>query len=115
MPDRNPTRSELLDLVQAQSESSQDLSERLVRIEKLVDRQETRNDRQEDRNQGAFYAVIFGLVLIVITVGVEVILSTKHDDSMYANVYTSIMNIQSKTSSLQDQIDVLEAKNPYLK
>lgn len=115
MTEKLPTRTEILDLVQAQAETAQNLSERLVEIERLVEKQESRNDKQESRNQNGFYAVIFAFLIIVITVAVQVLLSTKHDDSVYGGIYNKVIDVQTNESNLQDQFDVLKAKNPYLK
>ena len=108
MADKSPTRSEILDTVQAQSESLQEMSERLVRTEKLV-------EKQESRNQNALYAVIIGFFFIVVSVAVEVIISTKHEDAVYAGVYNAIISMEDRVLSAQHQIDLLRAKNPYLK
>jgi len=48
-------------------------------------------------------------------VAVEVILSTKHDDSVYTGIYDKVIDVENKNSDLQEQIDLLKAKNPYLK
>ncbi len=110
-----PKDQKVLDLVVAQSQTTQDLSERVVKVEKIVERQEHNNDRQESKNQNAFYAVIFAFVLIVVTVAVEVILSTRHEDSVYGGLYDKLMEVDDKASNVQKQIDLLRAKNSYLK
>jgi tetrahydromethanopterin S-methyltransferase subunit G len=115
MADRFPTRTEFLDLKQAQDQSTQDLSERLVKIEKLVDEQQSRNNRQEDRNQGILYAVIVAFLLVVLGVAAEVLLTTKHDDSIYGEIYSQVISVEEKLSGLQNQFDLLKAKNSYLK
>lgn len=115
MVDKAPTKTEILGLVQAQAETSQDISERLVRIEKLVDKQESRNDKQESRNQGALYAVIIGFFLVVVAVAVEVTISTKHEDSVYGQIYSDILDLGNKISDLRGQFDLLKARNSYLR
>ncbi len=115
MADKAPTKTEILGLVQAQSETTQDISERLVRIEKLVDKQESRNDKQESRNQGALYAVILGFFFIVVAVAVEIIISNRQDNSVYNGINSEITETQNRVSDIQNQMDVLKAKNSYLR
>lgn len=113
------SESKILSLVQAQSQTSEALSERLVKMEGLV-------EKQESRNQNLLYAVLFALVFIVITVAVEVILSTGREDRSMATFYAEIQDVKDEQVSrnrdvddniflLQNQFDILKARNPYLK
>lgn len=97
MADIVPSKAEIFKLAQAQSDSIQELSERLVKIERLA-------EKQESRNHGVIYAVLIASVLILVTVGVEVILSTNNDQ-------TTIMSIMGKINSVENQN--VEARNEF--
>ncbi|HEY4522159.1 MAG TPA: hypothetical protein VJH91_00785 [Candidatus Paceibacterota bacterium] len=109
------SESRILSLEQAQSQTSKDVSERLVKIEGLV-------ERQEGRNQSLLYAVVFALVFIVITVAVEVMLSNRSDTGYMQGFYERIQDQQNVSDDLEKQIldvrhqfDLLRARNSYLK
>jgi hypothetical protein len=109
------SESSILGLVQAQSKTSEDLSERLANLEELV-------DKQEGRNQNVVYAVLFALAFIVITVAVEVILSNRQDASSMSDFYNKVDEMRTENSAqnqniqqLNQQFELLHAKNSYLK
>lgn len=109
------SESRILGLEQAQAQTSKDLSERLVKIEGLV-------ERQEDRNQNLLYAVLIACVFIVITVAVEVVLSNRNDADYMHEFYGKTAaqkeitdRIETSMTNLQHQIDLLRARNGYLK
>ena len=119
MADKNPTKTEILGTVQAQAETLKELSERLVKIE-------GQTEKQESRNQNIIYAVLFALAFIVVTVSVEVILSSKSDNSVANDFSERLFNIQENTNNkmnglqgtingIQSEILLLRAKNSYLK
>lgn len=118
MADKNPTKTEILGIVQAQLDSAKEISERLVRVEKSVDKQESKNDN-------IIYAVLIGLVFIVVTVAAEVILSNYHYDSIATKFSEKVMEIQNSNSEkngiinseiqdLNHKFELLRVKNPYL-
>lgn len=103
-----PIRTEILDLKKAQAETAQAFSERLVKVEGVV-------EKQESRNQGILYAVIIGCLFIVVTVAVEVIISNKSEATKYDQIFDSLIEMQKDNDDIQYEIELLRAKNPYLK
>jgi hypothetical protein len=93
---------------QAQAETLETLSARLVKIETLA-------EKQESRNQTVLYAVLMAAVFIVVTVAVEVIISRGQDGSDMNNFYSQMATIKQQQNSLQEEYDMLKARNPYLK
>lgn len=98
MADIVPSKAEIFKLAQAQSDSIQELSERLVKIEKLAEKQET-------RNQGVIYAVLIASVLILVTVGVEVILSTNNDQTTTLNIMGKINSIENQNVDIKNKLE----------
>jgi len=115
MTDRIPSKAEILNVVGAQSETLGELSKRLVKIEQLA-------DKQESRNFNIIIAVIIAAVLIVATVAVQVSLSDKSDRERSDHFLEQIhmvnegqLKLEIKQSDLQDAIDSIRTRNPYLK
>ncbi|MBI4225333.1 MAG: hypothetical protein HY617_03295 [Candidatus Sungbacteria bacterium] len=115
MTDRIPSKAEIFNVVEAQSETLDELSKRLVKIEQL-------SDKQESRNFNIIIAVIIAAVLIVVTVAVQVLLSDKSDrernDNLLEQIHTTKeeqLKLDIKQSNLKDTMDSLRTKNPYLK
>jgi tetrahydromethanopterin S-methyltransferase subunit G len=122
MSEKAPTKTEILGVVEAQSDTLQELSERLVKMEKLSERLsniENLTTKQETRNQNVLYIVLFGLVFIVVTVAVTVILTNKDNESISTMTANKIHDTENKNldkiTDIQNQINLLRAKNPYLK
>lgn len=108
MANKAYTRSEFLGVVEAQNETLQELSERLVRTENLT-------EKQENRNQNTLYVVAIAAVFIVVTVAVEVLLSNRDTSWRDDRAFNQYAKSQAKAADLQEQINVLKARNPYLK
>ena len=53
--------------------------------------------------------------LVVVAVAVEVTISTKHEDSVYGQIYSDILDLGNKISDLRGQFDLLKARNSYLR
>jgi hypothetical protein len=122
MPDTIPSKAEIFKITQAQSESVQQISERLVKIENLA-------DKQESRNKNIIIAVLFAFIAIVVTVAVQVSVSEKRDwaqakDFLEKVQQAKVDNIElqgqldllkSQNATLQNNIDSMKTRNPYLK
>lgn len=115
MTDKIPSKAEIFNVVEAQSETLDELSKRLVKIEQL-------SDRQESRNFNIIIAVIIATFLIIATVAAQVLLSNKSDRGRNDHLLEKIhmtnerqLKLEIKQSNLNDGIDSLRAKNPYLK
>ena len=115
MIDQTPSKSKIFDVVKAQSETLDELSKRLVKIEQLA-------DKQELRNFNIIIAVVIATILIVVTVAVQVLLSNKSDrernDNLLEQIHTTKedqLKLDIKQSGLKDDVDSLRAKNPYLR
>ncbi|PIQ68490.1 MAG: hypothetical protein COV91_03805 [Candidatus Taylorbacteria bacterium CG11_big_fil_rev_8_21_14_0_20_46_11] len=67
MQDRPLKKSEIVDLVEAQGSTIDDISQRLVNLEELI-------NKQESRNKEILYAVLFAFLFVIGTVVVDVIL-----------------------------------------
>jgi len=98
MADIIPSKAEIFKLTQAQSDSIQELSERLVKIEKLA-------EKQESRNQGVIYAVLIASVLILVTVGVEVILSTNNNQVTTMNIVAEINSVRDQNVDIKNKFE----------
>lgn len=108
MANKPPTRSEFLDLKQAQAQTSEQFSERFNEIVNLV-------EKQEFKNQNVTYLVLFAFVAIVVTVAIEVLVSNRYEQSSYQGINDRIMNINEKLYELENKIELLKIRNPYLK
>lgn len=103
-----PSKKEIVGLVEAQVKSIDSISERLVKVENLVEKQDT-------KNQGVIIGVLVALVLIVGTVAVEVVLSNKQDTKFYSGLQKDIYEQNLKVQNLKNSIDNIKIRNPYLK
>ena len=115
MTERPPSKNEIFDVVKAQSETLDELSKRIVKVEQLA-------DRQESRNFNIIIAVVIAAVLIVATVAIQVLLSNKSDRERNDNLLEQIhmtkegqLKLEIKQSDLTNDINSLRTKNPYLK
>ena len=115
MTDRNPSKSEIFDVVQAQSETLDEVSKRLVKIEQLA-------ERQESRNFNIIIAVLIAAVLIVATVAIQVSVSDKSDrgrsDQLLEKVHSveeKSLELEIKQSEIKSNLDSIRTTNPYLK
>jgi septal ring factor EnvC (AmiA/AmiB activator) len=103
-----PTKKEIVSIVDAQAKSIDTISERLVKIENLV-------EKQDSKNQNVLYAVLIAFVLLVGSIAVEVIVSNKSDKQYYSSIEKDIREQISNTQELNNKLDNLKARNPYLK
>ncbi len=103
-----PTKKEIVGLVEAQATSIDSISERLVKIEKLV-------DKQDSKNQNIILGVLVAFILIVVTVAIEVILSNKTDNQFYFDLEKNIYEQNLKVQDLNNKMDNIKIRNPYLK
>lgn len=103
-----PTKKEIVGLVEAQATSIDSISERLVKIEKLV-------DKQDSKNQNIILGVLVAFILIVVTVAIEVILSNKKDNQFYFDLEKNIYEQNLKVQDLNNKMDNIKIRNPYLK
>jgi hypothetical protein len=103
-----PTKKEIVSIVDAQAKSIDTISERLVKIENLV-------EKQDSKNQNTLYAVLIAFILLVGSIAVEVIVSNKNDKQYYSSLEKDIREQISNTQELNNKIDNLKVRNPYLK
>ena len=125
MADKAPTKGEILDVVGAQAATLKDLSERLVKLESIPEKLttiESSNSVQEGRNQQVLYVVLWGLVIIVVSVAITVIFANRNDKSESGRTIDilnsnsdKMMRLQEKIDETSHRIDILKARNPYLK
>lgn len=108
MVDIIPTKKEIVGLVEAQKTTIQSFTERLVKLENL-------NEKQDSKNQNIIIGVLVALILIVATVAVEVILSNKKDAQFYSNLEKNIYEQNIKVQDLNNQISNIKIRNSYLK
>jgi hypothetical protein len=103
-----PTKKEIVGLVEAQASTVESISERLVKIENLV-------EKQDSKNQNVIYAVLLAAVFIVVAVSSEVVISNKNDSQFYSQLEKDVYTQDLKTQGLINQLDNLKVRNPYLK
>lgn len=108
MADPIPSKKEIVSLVEAQAKSTDSISERLVKVENLV-------EKQDSKNQNILIGVLVALVLIVVTVAVEVILSNKKDSEFYSRLEKGIYDQNLKIQDLNNKVDNIKIRNSYLK
>ena len=108
MTEATPSKKEIVSVIEAQTESIDSISERLVKVENLVEQQDT-------KNQGVIIGVLIALVLIVATVAVEVILSNKKDTQFYFGLQKDVYDQNLKVQDLSNKVDNVRVRNPYLK
>ena len=104
MAENIPSKKEIVSLVEAQANSIDSISERLVKVENLVEQQDT-------KNQGIVIGVLIALVLIVATVAVEVVLSNKKDAQFYSQLEKDISEQNLKVQDLSNKVDILKIRN----
>ena len=80
----------------------------MVKIEKLV-------DKQDSKNQNIILGVLVAFILIVVTVAIEVILSNKTDSQFYFDLEKNIYEQNLKVQDLNNKMDNIKIRNPYLK
>jgi len=108
MSDRIPKNSELVDKIEAQGKTTDSISQRLVNLEELINKQESKNDN-------IIYAVLVAPVLILVTVATEVILSNRKDAQFYSSLEKDIYEQSLKIQDLSNKVDNVRVRNPYLK
>lgn len=108
MADNVSTKKEIVTLVGAQSKTIEDISERLVKTEEHL-------EKQDSKNSAIVIGVLVALVFIVGTVAVEVVLSNRADAKFYSNLEKNIYEQNLKVQDINNKIDNIKARNPYLK
>ncbi len=103
-----PTKKEIVSIVDAQAKSIDTISERLVKIENLV-------EKQDSKNQNVLYAVLVAFILLVGSIAVEVSVSNRSDKQYYASIEKDIREQISNIQELNNKLDNLKVRNPYLK
>lgn len=104
MVEQQLKKAEIVSILQAQGQSTESISKRLVALEQLV-------DRQESRNKEIIYAVLVAFLLVVGTVAVEVLLSNKKDMQFYSQISKDAYEQNLKIQDLNNKIDILKIKN----
>jgi hypothetical protein len=79
--------------------------------------QETKKelDTQRSESKGIIIGVLVALVLVVGTVAVEVMLSNKKDAEFYSELEKNIYEQSLKVQDLNNKVDNIKTRNPYLK
>ncbi|MEK7152052.1 MAG: hypothetical protein AAB773_01350 [Patescibacteria group bacterium] len=108
MSEITPSKRDIVSLVEAQAKSIDSISERLVKIENLV-------DKQDSKNQNVITGVVIAFILIVGTVAIEVILSNKADHRFYSSLEKDTYEQNLKVQDLNNKVDNIKIRNPYLK
>lgn len=122
MVEKPPSKSEIFSIVQAQSQTVDEFSKRLVKLEQAT-------ENQDSKNQTVIIAVLIASFLIVVTIAVQVSLSEKNDraraDDFLERVHaveTKQLELEIKQSeigkdqqNLKDDVSSVRLKNPYLK
>lgn len=108
MADFIPTKKEIVGLVEAQATSIDSISGRLVEIENLV-------NKQDSKNQNIIVGVLFAFIIIVVTVAVQVVISNKTDNQFYSGLEKNIYEQDLRVQDLNNKVDNIKVRNPYLK
>jgi len=115
MSEKIPSKVEIFSVVQAQSGSVDELSKRLVKIEQLT-------ERQDSRNRNVIITVIVASFLIFVTIAVQVSLSDKRDGERSDNLLEKVHEVKEKQmefgikqEDLSEEFNALKIRNSYLK
>ena len=108
MNEKVPTKLEIFNTVDAQGKTIQVLSERILKIENLT-------DKQEDRNKSIIIAVLVAAVLIVAATAIEIFFSEKEDRERTDNLLESVQKAQMDVFEVETDLQTLKVRNPYLK
>jgi hypothetical protein len=108
MTEITPSKKEIVSLVEAQANSIDSISERLVKAENLI-------NKQDSKNQNIILGVLIAFIFIVGTVAVEVIISNKKDSQFYSGLQKDIYEQNLKIQDLNNNFNNLKIRNPYLK
>jgi len=115
MTEKAPSKAEILLAVQAQSETLDSLSKRILKVEQ-------RNEKQEARNNNIIIAVIVAAFLIIVTVASEVIISDKIDQTRADNLLERVHEVEIKQgetiikqTEIEKDLNLIKERNPYLK
>lgn len=108
MAEITPTKKDIVKLVDAQTNTIDSISERLVKIEKLI-------DKQDSKNQNVITGVLIACVFIILTVAVQVIISNKIDKQFYSHLENGVYEQNLKIQDLNNKLDNIKIRNPYLK
>lgn len=108
MVDTNPSKKEIVGLVEAQAKSIDSISERLLKIENLV-------DKQDSRNRDIIIAVLVAFVLVVGSAVLEVVISNQKDSEFYSGIEKKIYEQNLEIRGLSNGMENLQVRNPYLK
>lgn len=108
MADFIPTKKEIVGLVEAQATSIDSISGRLVEIENLV-------NKQDSKNQNIIVGVLIAFIIIVVTVAVQVVISNKTDNQFYSGLEKNIYEQDLRVQDLNNKVDNIKVRNPYLK
>ena len=108
MTEINPSKKEIVGLVEAQAKSIDSISERLVKVESLV-------EKQDSKNQNIIIGVVVALIFLVGTVAVEVIMSNKQESQFYSGLQNNVYEQNLKVQDLNNQVENIKIRNPYLK
>jgi hypothetical protein len=103
-----PTRKDIVNSIDAQTKTIDSISRRLSEIETLI-------DKQDSKNQSVITGVLIASVFIVLTVAVQVIISNKTDKQFYSHLENSISDQNLKVQDLNNKVDNIKIRNPYLK
>ena len=108
MTDNTPSKKEIVGIVEAQIKSIDSISERLVKVENLV-------EKQDSKNLNIIIGVVVAFIFIVGTVAIEVILSNNKDSNFYSGLEKDIYTQDLKVQDIRNQVDNIKIRNPYLK
>lgn len=104
-------KSDIVGLVEAQGKTTDDISQRLVALEESV-------NSQESRNQNIIYAVLIAFLLVIGTMVADVFFfnaSSKKDVQFYSELEKNIYDQNLKIQDLNNKVDNVKIRNPYLK
>ncbi len=102
------TKKNVTTVVTAQATAISEISKRLVYIESST-------VKQEGRNQNVIIGVLIAVVLIVAAVAVQVSVSDKRDRERTDQLLEKVYENQLKTAEVNTSLELLRARNQYLK
>ena len=108
-------KKEVIGLVEAQAKSIDSISERLVKIEELIAKQESANEKQDSRNRDIIIAVLLAFIAIVVTIAIQMFYANKTDSQFYDRLEKDVFEQDLKVQGIKNDMDNIKIRNSYLK
>ncbi len=115
MIDRPLKKADIVDLVEAQGKTTDEIAQNLVDVTRRLKSVESLIEKQDSKNLNIIVGVVVAFIFIIGTVAVEVMLSNEKDGQFYSNLEKDIYEQNLKVQDLSNKVENIKIRNPYLK